>query len=149
MTPAPGPRGAAPPRLQCPSAQPDWKGAAVIGVVQGTPAAPRVAYLERALPVLDELMRQAAPVSPTEVFRIAAPCVSSGCRHFGGGACRLAEKTVRHLAAVVDELPACAIRESCRWFVQEGAAACLRCPQVVTDGASADPVLHLVTDPAR
>jgi hypothetical protein len=33
---------------------------------------------------------------------------------------------------VVDALPACAIRPACRWWQQEGKAACQRCPQVVT-----------------
>jgi len=33
---------------------------------------------------------------------------------------------------VVSELPSCQIRDTCRWFAEEGGAACLRCPQVVT-----------------
>jgi len=31
-----------------------------------------------------------------------------------------------------DGLPACLIRATCRWYQQEGKAACHRCPQVVT-----------------
>jgi hypothetical protein len=44
------------------------------------------------------------------------------------------------LPAVVDVLPICTIRASCRWYAQEGRDACLRCPQVVTEchDASAD-----------
>jgi hypothetical protein len=30
-------------------------------------------------------------------------------------------------------LPACAIRHSCRWYAQRGAAACAVCPQIVAD----------------
>ena len=38
---------------------------------------------------------------------------------------------------VVRALPRCAIRPTCRWFRQEGPAACFRCPQVVTDSRTA------------
>jgi hypothetical protein len=63
----------------CPSAQPDWEGGMILGVVLGTAEAPRLAHLEMLQPVTDELMALAGPVSPTEVFRIAAPCLGSGC----------------------------------------------------------------------
>jgi hypothetical protein len=36
----------------------------------------------------------------------------------------------------VGELPACGIRERCRWFAQEGSAACAVCPLVRTDNTS-------------
>jgi hypothetical protein len=39
---------------------------------------------------------------------------------------------------VVDGLPACTIRRECRWFRQEGRAACQRCPQIVTGNTEAD-----------
>jgi len=39
------------------------------------------------------------------------------------------------LDPVVSALPRCAIRPVCRWFRQEGRAACLRCPQVATEQA--------------
>lgn len=140
---APEPAG----KLNCPSAQPEWKGSVVLGVVQGTPEQPRLVQLGRTLPVTDELLKMAEPVTPTEVFRFAAPCVKGACQHFRSGTCRLAVKIVRHLEPVTDELPACEIRDRCRWFAQEGAEACFRCPAVVTDQLTADPVLRFVTDP--
>ena len=78
----------------CPSAQPDWKGAKVFGVVGGTPDAPETAYLATPAPVSDELLKLADPVSPDEVFRIAAPCACSGCGHFDSeeSSCRLAQR---------------------------------------------------------
>jgi hypothetical protein len=129
-------REAAPPF--CPSAQPDWEGSVVLGVVLGTAEAPRLEHLEVLRPVTDELMALARPVAPTEVFRIAAPCVGSRCTHFDGTDCRLVQRLVTLLPPVVEALPPCTLRPSCRWWQQEGKAACLRCPQVVTDSNSAD-----------
>ncbi|HVK99531.1 MAG TPA: hypothetical protein VM553_06965 [Dongiaceae bacterium] len=122
-------------KLHCPSAQPDWEGAKVFGVVGGTPDAPATAYLAAPAPVTPELLAQTAPVSPDEVFRIAAPCACSGCDHYAEAEskCRLVQKIVRWVPVVTDSLPVCSIRAECRWFEQEGRAACMRCPQVVTN----------------
>ena len=118
----------------CPSAQPEWEGAKVFGVVGGTPDAPETAYLASPAPVTQELLDMAQPVSPDEVFRIAAPCACSGCGHYNSeqSSCRLAEKIVRWVPMVSETLPVCAIRAECRWWQQEGRDACFRCPQVVT-----------------
>src|SRR4051812_35522986 len=75
------------PDLLCPSAQPDWPGAIAIGVVGGTTIAPRVANLERHVPVTDSLLALTDLVLPTEVFRFAAPCINESCRHHRGGVC--------------------------------------------------------------
>jgi hypothetical protein len=134
--------------LFCPSAQPAWEGSVVLGVVGGTAAAPRVAYLAEPLPVTDELLALAAPVTPTEVFRIAAPCAGSACCHFVGAACTLVERIVDHLPLAVEEgLPPCHLRPQCRWWAQEGKAACARCPQVVTDNWAAPDLIRLVAAP--
>jgi hypothetical protein len=133
----------------CPSARPDWKGARIIGVVRGTVAEPRVAYLSRALPVVDHVLDMAKPAAPTEVFRFGAPCANEACQHFHESRCHLVEKVVRELPVVARELPDCTVRESCRWFSQEGAEACWRCPRIVTDGPPLDPRMVVVTDPSR
>jgi hypothetical protein len=117
----------------CPSARPEWVGSIVFGVVGGTVQDPRVAYLKQSQPVTDELITQASPVTPTEVFRTAAPCAAMGCQHFDGKDCRLVMRIVEKLPAVVEGLTPCSIRRDCRWWQQEGKAACMRCPQVVTD----------------
>ena len=121
------------PQPLCPSAQPEWDGATVIGVVSGTVQEPRVVPLVAPQPVTDEILALAAPVTPTEVFRFAAPCMNTGCVHFAAAKCRLATRIVQLLPEVGGQLPACTIRAHCRWWQQEGRAACLRCPQVVTD----------------
>ena len=131
----------------CPSARPELADSVVFGVLSGTVEEPRVAYLKQRQPVTDELIAQASPVTPTEVFRTAAPCAESGCQHFDGKDCRLAMRIVDKLPAVVEELPPCSIRASCRWWQQEGKAACMRCPQVITDSYNPSELMREVATP--
>ena len=116
----------------CPSAPPDVAGSIVIGVVGGTAEQPRVSYLAEPQPVTDAVLALADPVEPIEVFRFAAPCAQGACQYFDGSRCRLATRVVELLPATVQLMPPCRLRPSCRWWRQEGAAACLRCPQIVT-----------------
>jgi hypothetical protein len=118
--------------VMCPSAQPGMNELQLIGVVTFDEDAPRVAYLNETVPVTEELLASARPAEPREVFRMAGHCEELRCTHFDGVNCKLAARIVQILPAVVDALPACLIRASCRWYTQEGKPACLRCPQVVT-----------------
>lgn len=116
----------------CPSAQPEIPGSVAFGVIAGSAENPRVAWIERPVPVTKELLALTAPVAPTQVLRIAASCQEKACCHFDGTDCRLATRLVQLIPAVVESLPPCRIRPDCRWFLQEGRAACRVCPQVVT-----------------
>jgi hypothetical protein len=89
-------------------------------------------YLNEHVPATPEVLAMAAPLKPTEVFRLAATCAEHQCPHFDGADCRLAARIVRILPAVVNTLPPCLIRKECRWYSQEGGAACKRCPEVTT-----------------
>jgi len=111
-------------------------GARAIGVVVHCTEPPEVAYLERPLPVSDELLEMAVPLRPTEVFRFAAPCQKGSCGHWSGSDCNLARRIVRLLPQASIALPKCNIRTQCRWYAQEGRAACGRCPYVVTQNES-------------
>ena len=122
--------------IDCPSAQPGAKTARIYGVLTGSAENRRVGYLTESLAVTPELLGLSGPASPTELFRIAAPCAKGACRHFNG-ACTLAKRIVATLPAVVDALPPCQIRSTCRWFLQEEGAACLRCPLIATDKVDA------------
>jgi hypothetical protein len=115
----------------------------LLGVLEATRDGPRIAYLQEAVPVTQELLSQTAPVPPTSIFRFAAQCEQTQCVHFSGDRCTLATRIVQLLPPVVQGLPGCLIRSKCRWFAQEGSQACVRCPQVVTDLADA-PVEHQV-----
>jgi hypothetical protein len=122
-------------------------GAVIFGVIEGDAEHPRLGYLAAPQAVTDDALRLAEPVEPTEVFRFAAPCAASGCRHFDGCDCRLARRTVQLLPIVTAALPPCRIRPRCRWWRQEGRAACLRCPQVVTDNYAPTDAQRTAADP--
>jgi hypothetical protein len=131
----------------CPSAQPETEGSVVFGVVGGTVEEPHLAHFVEPQAVNDELLALANPVTPTEVFRFAAPCAGSACQHFDGSNCRLATKIVQLLSKVVEELPPCRLRPNCRWWQQEGKAACMRCPQIVTETYHPSEQLRQAADP--
>jgi hypothetical protein len=139
--------GIKPATLKCPSALSISSDAVVFGLVTGTPEAPRIGYLTEAQPVTDSLMALAGSALPGQVFRIAATCSEHACKHFDGADCRLAKRIVTLLDPVVNALPACQIRSTCRWFRQEGREACLRCPQVVTDKAASVEEYRRIGDP--
>jgi hypothetical protein len=135
---APRRRGSGPAAepLACPSAPPEWDGAELIGVVEGSVEEPHVRFVPRR-PVTPELLALASPVTPTEVFRFTAPCKQGGCSQWRDGQCGVATAAVAHLdPAPQAALPACAIRPSCRWWHERGADACRRCRYIVTDDAA-------------
>jgi hypothetical protein len=137
-----------PKSLMCPSANTEMSGSAIFGIVVGTPEQPHVVHLDRVKPIPPELLVLDSPVKPSEIFRIAAPCIENGCKHFDGTNCRLTARIVAGLPAVTDRLPACAIRSTCRWWYQEGAAACSRCQQIVRDNyIASDELIHAI-DPS-
>lgn len=118
---------------RCPSAGPDVEGSIVLGIIEGTEDEPQVAYFEEPQPVTSELRALSGPLEPTEVFRFSAPCAEHSCKHFDGNKCQLARRVSEMLLPVVDILPTCRIRPTCRWWLQVGKDACLRCPQIITE----------------
>lgn len=118
--------------LSCPSAQPDMADAHVFGVVAGTVAEPRIAYLKRRAEITPALMESLGELDPTLVFRYAGRCENARCSQYAEGRCGLGERILEQLAPVVTALPSCQIRDTCRWHAERGDAICLRCPQVMT-----------------
>lgn len=118
--------------LMCPSAPPEVAGSRVLGVVGGTREAPEIAYLSGFLPASALVLSLPPSARATQVLRFAAPCQETACCHFDGRKCNLVTRIVNTLPAVVDSLPGCLIRSTCRWYEQEGSDACYRCPQLVT-----------------
>jgi hypothetical protein len=116
----------------CPSAQPGMDNCNVLGVVQHDGPRPMLLYLRAPIAATPDVLAMSAPLKPTEVFRLSATCAEHKCPHFDGADCQLATRIVRGLAPVVDALPPCVIRKDCRWFSQEGGAACMRCPEITT-----------------
>jgi hypothetical protein len=133
--------------LSCPSAQPDMPGAHVIGVISGTAEEPRIAYLKQSAQVPASALASLGDLAPTQVFRFAARCEEHRCVHFNGERCSLGERIVRTLDPVVDALPTCQIRPTCRWHAEQGGEACRRCPQVITMIPRADNKLNRAAMP--
>jgi hypothetical protein len=122
-----------PDRVNCPSAQPNQDADTVIGVVGTREGRPQVSLLPKPVPLqsVAHLIPDNIPI--TEVLRLTAPCAERHCVHFSDDRCTLASRIVARLPAIVDRLSSCAIRPSCRWWQQEGPAACHRCPQIITE----------------
>ena len=132
----------------CPSAPATDPEGVVFGIVGGTPEEPRVGYLERALPIDEDILGLVPGVEPTEVLRIAAPCAEHACQHFSGHHCRLGERLADAAEPVIlGLLPACQIRSVCRWHAEQGKAVCLRCPGVVTTDLRAPPAVREAATP--
>ena len=119
-------------RLFCPSAQPGMTDPVILGVRGSSAEDPLLRYLDEPAPVTPQLLSITAPLEPTAIYRFAARCEERSCVHFDGTNCQLATRIVQILPAVVDSLPSCRIRPTCRWWVQEGRAACMRCPDILT-----------------
>jgi len=117
----------------------------IIGVVQQEGPTPMLAYLNSHVPATPEVLAMAAPLKPTEVFRLAATCAEHKCPHFDGADCRLATRVVQLIPAIVDALPPCLIRKQCRWYSQEGGAACKRCPGITTVSYDLSPMVREVS----
>jgi hypothetical protein len=131
----------------CPSAQPDMENARIIGMVSGSPDAPQTAYLARGVEIDISVASHLGELAATEVFRFAATCEQARCCHFDGANCALADRIVKQLPEVVDSLPQCHIRPTCRWFAEQGPAACRRCPQILTMVPRRDDALNRVAVP--
>jgi hypothetical protein len=88
-----------------------------------------------------ELQKHAAP---ERQFRFSAPCAEHKCGNWtqdAGGQCGLIARIRTHVAASAaaplpsTTLPPCAIRAACRWWQQDGPAACAVCPLVTYNAA--------------
>jgi hypothetical protein len=120
--------------IACPSARAE-AGATLIGVI-GTDG--RVAYLKTALQIdqdfIDEASRGGAP---EERFRFSGTCVEGRCVQWNGAASRCGVldgvRPVLGDGTGAGALQPCVIRGACRWYQQDGAAACRICPMVITE----------------
>jgi hypothetical protein len=107
------------------------EGARPFGVISGTPEETRVAYFRKSALDGFDWRQHFGMQDATRLLRFGARCEETGCAHFASGACSLGGR-INALPPVVDALPSCLLRPTCRWFAEQGGAVCLRCPQVVT-----------------
>jgi hypothetical protein len=127
-------------KYDCPSAQPDMDAARVFAMLSDEQPQAQVAYLQPGARIPQSVLDQLGVPATTRLFRYAAVCEEHRCSHFEGGSCRLGERVASQLEPVVDVLPPCQIRASCRWFNERGGEVCLRCPQIVTRVPEDDPL---------
>jgi hypothetical protein len=115
--------------LTCPSSH-GAPGNLLIGIVAGDGS---VMAVRPPLPVDETFVDQARHASerpPEARFRFAGPCETNSCRQWTGSRCAVGD-----IAAATHRGPQplqpCAIRPTCRWWAQNGAAACRGCTLVV------------------
>jgi hypothetical protein len=132
----------------CPSVWPEMPGASVFAVIDRSTDVPVLAPLQKPVPVTPEILGMAAPADPSLVFRFSGACAESKCQHFDGHDCTLVQRVVQLLPpAMEDTLPLCSIRPSCRWYAQEGRAACMRCTEIVSHAYEPSRTLVAVAEP--
>jgi hypothetical protein len=102
----------------------------LIGIVAGDGS---IVPVRPPLPVDETFVDEAQQASgrpPEARFRFAGRCVTSLCRQWTGSRC-----VVGDVVAASDpgpqSLQPCAIRPTCRWWAQNGPAACRGCTLVV------------------
>lgn len=124
----------------CPSYRAD-DADSVIGVVGGDG---RVGFVSPALEVTPTLLaRLRSTHGPLleDRFRFAGPCQESACSSWRGDHCGVIETALDEIQvpAFVDApLAHCAVRASCRWWLEHGRHACAVCPMVSTATAVID-----------
>ncbi len=117
--------------LLCPSAVAK-PGAELFGVQN---ASGHIEYLNEPIVINKTFLETARQGrSPEERFRFASNCIKNGCGHWTGQetGCGLIDKVVEAVNRKAEAtLVACTIRDRCRWFHQQGAAACANCDEIV------------------
>lgn len=121
----------------CPSSTCET-GASVIGIVNHEGV---VAILPQTIEVTDEFIAIASRGNaPEKRFRFTNKCVENGCRQWNGSRCTVIDKVLQMNESFVSSLnlPACDIRNNCRWYHQAAHKACAVCPFIITDSLMAD-----------
>lgn len=68
-------------------------------------------------------------------YRFAGPCHQGRCSQWADGQCQVARRNTAEVTHDYEgDLPECGIRESCRWFNQQGPVACSACAFVIRGG---------------
>lgn len=97
-----------------------------------------IPFIEKPVSIDDDFVSMARQGRPPEKrFRFTTPCLEKGCGQWKNGRCSVGDEVVAVLGAVhfhsKSNLPACSIRDACRWHRQTGDSACFVCLEVITD----------------
>jgi hypothetical protein len=134
--------------LTCPSAQPEMEEARILGVIDYSSKAKQVLYLKGRERLDPNTLGNVPKALMGQVLRLSAKCERSRCAQFSDGKCGLGERIAHTLADVVNSLPSCSIRNTCRWHAEQGAKICLKCPQIVTSVSEDDVALSEIASPS-
>ena len=117
--------------ILCPSST-CQDGAILLGIVLPTG---QVAFSGSRIIVDQEFVRIAHEGrTPEKRFRFAGTCAKSGCGQWTGSRCGVIDTVMETIEGDAESLlPESSIRPQCRWFLQSGPAACVVCPEVITD----------------
>lgn len=114
--------------LLCPSYQ-CVSGAQLIGIAQ---ANQQIEFIGNPIRIDRQFVKIAQEGRPPETrFRFAKKCGKSICANWAGGHCGLIAELRDNREGLGGELPNCGIRDRCRWYAEQGAAACDICPNIV------------------
>ncbi len=108
-------------------------GASLIGALNNEGS---IGFISNAVTVDEEMLKMLKQVAePERKFRFSNTCIEKGCNQWQNGGCSVIVKVMhQNDDFVVDaNLPDCSIRESCRWFYQDGSKACGFCPHIITN----------------
>lgn len=123
------------------------QGARPFGVIAGSAQETRIAFFKKDALVGFDWTGGFGAAEATRLFRFAARCEKKACGHFADDRCSLGQRVKADLPSVVDKLPPCLIRTTCRWHAEQGGEVCLRCPQVVTMIPAGNQPLNAVAAP--
>ena len=118
--------------ILCPSSRAQT-GARLLGIRQEDG---RVAILPEPLKIDESFIDISNQLATAEQqFRFTNKFVESGCKQWTGQRCGVADNLIQASQSLKLEttLPKCGIRGQCRWYHQNGAAACKICPLVITE----------------
>jgi hypothetical protein len=124
-------------------------GALLLGVMTSSG---RLAYVQPPTRIDAAFVARAKAMGRPEArFRFSAPCIEGRCPQWTGARCAVVDMvldTPEGVAAPSSTLPACAIRRTCRWYAQRGAAACMACPWIVADTGGVGTYRSTVASPS-
>lgn len=119
----------------CPSASCSTS-ASLLGIVQGDKT---IALLDTPVKISEAFVERAHEQGePEKRFRFVDKCIKSGCGQWTGKSCGIMNELAESNPSIKsdnEDLPACFIRRTCRWFSQEGGKACKICLFVITQSA--------------
>jgi hypothetical protein len=118
--------------ILCPSSRAQT-GARLLGIRQEDGS---IAILPEPLKIDESFIDLSNQVASAErQFRFTNKCVESGCKQWTGQRCGVADNLIHASQSMKLEhtLQECGIRLQCRWYKQNGEAACKICPLVITE----------------